>query len=226
MGREKMPLAFHSLSHGTVAFGFFNIETDMLLLERVFFFADRFCRAVVELAWAVDQAGDSASGDVGQATFGGWQIEQPAALGNLHGAIAGADLSGFIGATYRRFPFPAHPDGFKQSPHGGQRQSEVTEMIECYGRRERFTLTCGAGGRSVRLGDYEFDRHAFTELVDYVEHGGYPRYRKEARPDCVRVMMTELRELSAPWLAPAASRSASSPSGDELVLGSDLEDSA
>ncbi len=44
-----MPLAFASRSHGSVAFGFFNIEIDMLLLEDLFFFADRFCRAVVDL---------------------------------------------------------------------------------------------------------------------------------------------------------------------------------
>ena len=29
-----MPLAFESLSHGTIAFGFFNIESDLLLLDR------------------------------------------------------------------------------------------------------------------------------------------------------------------------------------------------
>ncbi len=45
-----MPLAFQSLSHGQIAFGFFNIETDMLLLDIHFFFADDFCRAVRELA--------------------------------------------------------------------------------------------------------------------------------------------------------------------------------
>jgi len=28
-----MPLAFPSTSHGVIAFGFFNIETDMLLLR-------------------------------------------------------------------------------------------------------------------------------------------------------------------------------------------------
>jgi hypothetical protein len=38
----SMPLAFESLSHGAIAFGFFNIETDFLLLERYFFFADSF----------------------------------------------------------------------------------------------------------------------------------------------------------------------------------------
>ena len=33
-----MPLTFDSLSHGKVAFGFFNIESDMLLLDHYFFF--------------------------------------------------------------------------------------------------------------------------------------------------------------------------------------------
>ncbi|MEJ2023744.1 MAG: hypothetical protein P8Y00_01760, partial [Deltaproteobacteria bacterium] len=45
-----MPLAFESLSHGTGAFGFFNIASDMLLLEHYFFFAEDFC------AWIVDMA--------------------------------------------------------------------------------------------------------------------------------------------------------------------------
>lgn len=31
-----MALAFDSLSHGRIAFGFFNIETDMILLEHFF----------------------------------------------------------------------------------------------------------------------------------------------------------------------------------------------
>ncbi len=216
-----MPLGFRSLSHGTIAFGFFNIKTDMLLLERTFFFADRFCRAVIELAWAVDQAGDSASGDVGEVTFGGWQIDQPAAVGNLHGAIAGTELSGFIGATYRKFPFPERPEGFKQSPQGIQTQLEVTEMIECYGRRERFTLSCGAAGHPVRLGPYELEQHAFAQLIDYVEHGGYPRYRNEHRPDYVRFMMTELSELSAPWLEGPVSRGAELPAGDGQADDSD-----
>jgi len=38
-----MPLAFDSSSHGKIAFGFFNIETDMLLLENYFIFATQFC---------------------------------------------------------------------------------------------------------------------------------------------------------------------------------------
>ena len=35
-----MPLAFESLSHGTIAFGFFNIDSDMLLLEKSAFCLD------------------------------------------------------------------------------------------------------------------------------------------------------------------------------------------
>ncbi|MBW2458871.1 MAG: hypothetical protein JRI68_30505 [Deltaproteobacteria bacterium] len=217
-----MPLAFRSRSHGTVAFGFFNIESDMLLLEQMFFFADRFCRAVVELAWAVDQVSDQSDAEVGEVTFGGWQIDQLLAIGNLHGAIEGRDLSGFIGASYRKYPFPERPEDFKQSPFGAHSQPEMTEMIECYGRRERYALTCGPAGHPVRLGAYEFDLEVFAQLIDYVEHGGHPRYRKGTRPDCVRHMMAELGELSAPWLerpAPSSARPRSEGSSGDLPAG-------
>jgi len=216
-----MPLAFRSRSHGTVAFGFFNIESDMLLLEQMFFFADRFCRSVVELAWAVDRLGGEPDGEVGEVTFGGWQIDQLLAVGNLHGAIAGTDHSGFIGASYRKFPFPELPEDFKQSPLGSQSQPEMTEIMECYGRRERFGLTCGPTGHPVRLGAYEFDQEVFAQLVDYVEHGGHPRYRNETRPDYVQHMMSELEALTAPWVESPAPSGAQPPSagsaGDPAV---------
>ena len=52
-----MPLAFESLSHGTIAFGFFNIESDMLLMDQYFFFVDDFCSNVEKIATApFDQA--------------------------------------------------------------------------------------------------------------------------------------------------------------------------
>jgi hypothetical protein len=35
-----MPLAFRATSHGMVVFGFFNVETDLLLLDRLFLFPD------------------------------------------------------------------------------------------------------------------------------------------------------------------------------------------
>ena len=45
-----MPIAFNSLSHGKVAFGFFNIESDMLLLEHDFFFSTVFCEHMSRIA--------------------------------------------------------------------------------------------------------------------------------------------------------------------------------
>ena len=45
-----MPLSFESMSHGTIAFGFFNIESDMLLCDRYFFFADDFCVKIGQMA--------------------------------------------------------------------------------------------------------------------------------------------------------------------------------
>src|SRR5208283_4103407 len=79
--RDKtMPLAFHSKSHGVIVFGFFNIEPDMLLLENLFFFADRFCNAVVVLA---EQSEETTAGVL----MDGYRIKDPAMMGNLHGAI-------------------------------------------------------------------------------------------------------------------------------------------
>jgi hypothetical protein len=37
-----MPLAFESISHGTIVFGFFSINADMLLLEQYFFILDAY----------------------------------------------------------------------------------------------------------------------------------------------------------------------------------------
>jgi len=45
-----MPLAFESISHGTIAFGFFNIDSDMLLLDRYFIFSTLFCGNIDEIA--------------------------------------------------------------------------------------------------------------------------------------------------------------------------------
>jgi len=45
-----MPLSFRSQNYGNIAFGFFNIESDMLLLENYFFFADNFCQWINKMA--------------------------------------------------------------------------------------------------------------------------------------------------------------------------------
>ena len=180
-----MPLAFQSASHGTVAFGYFNIEIDLLLLETRFFTAGRFCGAVVEL----DRADEAA--------IEGWRIADPLRIGNLHGAIAGQDLSGFIGATYRRFPFPADPAGFRQSPEGAANNAWAEERIAGFGEAETIALTWDRPARRVSVGELVFDEPDFGELVAYVGRGGYPRWRDEVRPAHVQAMMRALERSSS-----------------------------
>lgn len=198
-----MPLAFPSRSHGTVAFGFFNIESDMLLLEQWFFFADRFCRAVRALAQGIAASNDGAA--LLRAHIDGWRIEERIRIGDLHGAIAGVDLGGFIGATYREWPFPSRPEQFKQSPRGDQTQRKMREIISRFGRPERIELSWERASGIARLAELTFDSATFTRLVHYVQQGGYPRYRDELRPPYVAAMMAELRALSSEWaeLGPA-----------------------
>jgi len=168
-----MPLAFHSTSHGTVAFGFFNIETHMLLLEDLFFFADRFCRAVIEL------------GGCDETLLEGWRV---ADVGNLHGAIAGEDLSGFLGATYRVFPFPALPEDFRQRPDGNCNEELVRQLIEPYGVSETIRVRrCGGGG--IAIAEYAFCNEGVRALVGYLVRGGMPRWSDDRPPPYVHEML-------------------------------------
>ena len=89
-----MPLAFNCISHGTVAFGFFNIESDMLLLEHYFFFASDFCRYVEDIVeWDNEKPYVT--------TWPIFCIESSEAIGDLMGAIHGVRFSGFIGELYK-----------------------------------------------------------------------------------------------------------------------------
>lgn len=180
-----MPLAFDSESHGRIAFGFFNIETDLLLLEELFFFARSFCEAVVTLI----------SSEAEVVTLEGWRIGRRQ-IGNLHGAIAGQDLSGFIGETYRRYPFPLRPEGFRQNPEGERTTEEMRELIPRFGRAEPLSLA--RTGEEVRISEYRFTRRAFSELLAYVEQGGYPRWRDERRPGYVERMVHALSQSVPP----------------------------
>ena len=118
-----MPLAFESLSHGSIAFGFFNIESDMLLLDQYFFFADDFCRNIEKIA---EFPSNQACEDVWQI----YHIADSQQIGDLHGAIHGMRYTGFIGEVYRRFPFPAKEEDFKQKADGFRNRSVVEEIIQ------------------------------------------------------------------------------------------------
>ncbi len=173
-----MPLAFESQSHGTVAFGYFNIETDLLLLEDRFFFTDAFGAAVTQLARGAAEA-----------DLPGWRVRPRAAIGDLHGAIAGQRLHGLIGATYRRWPFPQDPAAFKQSPEGWQHREAVRALIAPLGTAAELGMTWDREAGTLTLAGLTFDEPGFRRLVAYVDRGGYPRWRDERRPPDVVAMM-------------------------------------
>ena len=178
-----MPLAFNSLSHGTIAFGFFNIDSDMLLCDHYFLFATDFCNYIVSLAENADKESYHALWQV-------YFIKSPEDIGDLMGAIHGNHLSGFMGEIYRNFPFPKEPEDFKQKPEGFQTQSQVSEIIANYARPQEISFSVSRNGSKIELGDYRFDRIEFQKLLTYVWLGGYPRWKDEIRPGYV----TEMRD--------------------------------
>ena len=180
-----MPLTFDSLSHGTIAFGFFNIESDMLLCDRYFLFADDFCRYVGDLA-------GSAADPIYRATWTVQLIEAAEEIGDLMGAIHGVRFTGFMGELYRRFPFPRLPEEFKQNPEGAQTQALVTEIISKYARNKEIQLAVDNKKMETAIGPYHFNRTQFQELLKYVWRGGYPRWKNDTRPAYVTAMKNKI----------------------------------
>lgn len=176
-----MPLAFHSLSHGEVAFGFFNIDTDMLLLDVHFFFGDDFSAAVSELA-SLDWDGPA------RVSVDAYTLDR-SRVGNLIGAIHGIEFRGFIGDVYKRFPFPTEEDKFRQQPEGSETRGVIEEMIRPYAGRSTISIICDDRRLTVDIGGYLFERAVFHDLILYVWRGGYPRWRDGLRPSYVMEMM-------------------------------------
>ena len=182
-----MPLSFQSLSHGTIAFGFFNIESDMLLLDRYFFFATEFCELVSALA-ASEQDQDEKALQ--------WRvkrIESADDIGDLMGAIHGVHFSGFIGEVYRRYPFPEQQEDFKQNPNGNFTQEEMSAIIQPYAEDNPIKVSVNEDGSEIAIGNYHFDRPEFHRLLDYVWLGGYPRWKDDERPVYVVDMYQRIR---------------------------------
>ena len=176
-----MPLAFESLSHGSIAFGFFNIESDMLLCDRYFIFADEFCKYVEDIA-------ENTSGQTYQTTWKVQIIQTADAIGDLMGAIHGIRYTGFIGALYRCFPFPPEAQDFKQNPQGFKTQSQVSKLISTYAKPLEIHVSVENAGREIHVGEYRFSRIQFQELIGYVWRGGYPRWKDDIRPAYVSTM--------------------------------------
>jgi hypothetical protein len=182
---KTMPLAFDSISHGTIAFGFFNIESDMLLLEHYFFFVTEFCEYVSEIA-------EKDGKDDYETLWEVYHIKDPEDIGDLMGAIHGVRYTGFIGELYRRFPFPKRPEDFKQKPEGFKNRAVVEEVIGEYAEVRHIPFIITEKAQEVGLGAYRFARTSFQELIKYVWRGGYPRWKDEVRPDCVSRMKSKI----------------------------------
>jgi hypothetical protein len=180
-GRITMPLAFQTLNRGTIAFGFFNIDSDLLLMDRFFFFAPEFCDRVGELA-----------DDPGRTVFETeWEvdvIEDPEAIGDLMGAIHNVRHTGFIGEVYKRYPFPERPEDFRQKPEGSRTRGEIREILDRYAKPATLTFMADPSREEVEIGPFRFSREGFLELVQYVWLGGYPRWRDMERPDSVSAL--------------------------------------
>jgi len=173
-----MPLEFQSLSHGPIAFGFFNIESDMLLLDRYFLFADDFCGHISALATKTNTG-------LSEVIWNVYYIERGEDIGNLMGAIHGVVFQGFIGEAYRLFPVPKEQEGFKQKPDGFKNRSTVESLIQRYANMIAIAVVVDKNRETITIGDYAFTRSSFQELVKYVWRGGYPRWKDEVRPEYV-----------------------------------------
>jgi hypothetical protein len=176
-----MPLEFQSISHGKIAFGFFNIETDMILLNQYFLFANDFCDDIFEIAEIPLKEIYESSWDI-------YLIENNVDMGNLMGAIYGIDLRGFIGEVYKLFPFPKHQEDFKQNPEGFKNQILIDELIQKFAKRLNISFVIHQKDDKIGIGEYFFNRTSFQELIKYIWLGGFPRWKDGIRPDYVLKM--------------------------------------
>ena len=186
-----MPLAFQSTSHGEIAFGFFNIDGDLLLLEQSFFFADEFCRAVSLLARLESDEALSMA-------LPGFTIDRGEDVGDLMGAIHGVHHTGFIGEVYRRYPFPERPEDFKQKTRGYETRDEFRRLIEPWSQEAGITLSARPDPAEVVIGELRFTPEVFRDLVRYVLRGGWPRWENDEPPEYVLAMQTAVTE-GANW---------------------------
>ncbi|HQB35181.1 MAG TPA: hypothetical protein PLY11_10610 [Syntrophorhabdus sp.] len=184
-----MPLLFQSLSHGEIPFGFFNIETDMILLNNYFFFASDMAENVIKLA---ENKGESQEQAWPVYILGEGQI------GNLMGAISGVVFQGFIGEVYTHFPFPHEPERFKQNPEGYKTRGLIEEIVSRYTGLTTITVTVHTQEQRLYIGDYHFNKPGFHALLGYLWAGGYPKWKDGVKPSYILKMREAIERSSNP----------------------------
>lgn len=179
-----MPLEFESISHGRVAFGFFNIETDMVLLDHYFLFAEDFC---LYISRAVKE-----NEPIFKTSWEAYSFQNGADIGNLMGAIHGIDYRGFIGEVYKLFPFPKRQEDFKQKPEGIKTRILMESLIRKYTSKISIHFVMDQKSEQITIGEYLFDKLSFHELIKYIWMGGFPRWKDNIRPDYVFSMKKDI----------------------------------
>ncbi|OPY69398.1 MAG: hypothetical protein A4E57_01199 [Syntrophorhabdaceae bacterium PtaU1.Bin034] len=185
-----MPLAFNSLSHGEIAFGFFNIETDLLIMDSYFMFASDFCEWTAQVA-------ECLPGHPVQMNWSVYALREDD-IGSLMGAIHGIEMRGFIGDVYRKFPFPKEVQAFAQNPEGDKNRNDVRKIIEQYAQLSEITAAVDETGATIEIGDYMFSREEFHNLLQYVWVGGYPYWKMGRRPAYVLKMRERIEASRHP----------------------------
>lgn len=186
-----MPLLFQSLSHGEIPFGFFNIETDMILLQNYFFFASDMAENVIKLAQNKGESQEQA-----------WSVYilEEGQIGNLMGAISGVVFQGFIGEVYTHFPFPHESEKFKQNPEGYRTRKLIEEIVNRYTGLSEISISIDEKKKSIRIGECQFSRLGFHALLGYLWVGGYPRWKDGIRPPYILSMRKAVEGSLSPLL--------------------------
>jgi len=185
-----MPISFSSKSHGPIPVGFFNIETDMLIMDRYFLFASDFCSWVMEWADTVEIDRDEKMV---------YTIQKADRIGNLAGAIHGFEFTGFIGEVYKKYPFPENRTGFKQKPDGSQNRQVIEGVIQQFATQLKIGIIFSQADETIRFGDYVFEKAVFQKILSYVQAGGMPGWLMGRPPDYVK-QMTAGTAVSEHWL--------------------------
>jgi len=175
-----MPLSFQTVSHGEIPVGFFNIDTDMILINNYFVFASDFCKCITD--WTKGKENFESEVEM-------YMIDNLEKIGNLMGAIAGRVYNGFIGEVYKKFPFPEKREDFKQKPEGFKSRNDIEQIIQNFAEKRSIIIAISRTKTTISIGDYEFNTEQFHEVISYLWRGGMPKWKDENRPKYVEEMM-------------------------------------
>jgi hypothetical protein len=153
----------------------------MLLLENYFFFAPEFCTGVIKFA-------KSSNAEKFYCNRKGYIVRDREIIGDLTGAIHGIRFTGFIGEVYKVFPFPEDLKNFKQSPDGYKNRKIIEKIIVKYASSVEIPFSVNSNGHIFQIAEFQFTNEQFTQLINYVLQGGYPRWKENKMPDYVKKM--------------------------------------